>query len=91
MGAKGRNFYHDLAVRYGYEQAADEIQQLALEGRHRAAWAAVPDGLVDEVCLIGSREVIADRLEVWRESGVGTLVAGVLDVDTLRVLAELVL
>jgi len=91
MGARGRNFYHDLAVRYGYEEAADEIQRLALDGQHRAAMAAVPDALVDEVCLIGSREAIADRLEVWKESGVKTLVAGVEDVDTLRVLAELVL
>jgi len=91
MGAKGRNFYHDLAVRYGYGQAADEIQRLALEGHHRAAMAAVPDALIDEVCLIGSREAIADRIEAWKESGVTTLVAGVEDVDTLRVLAELVL
>jgi len=91
MGARGRNFYHDLAVRYGYEEAADEIQRLALDGQHRAAMAAVPDALVDEVCLIGSREAIADRLEVWKESGVTTLVAGVEDIDTLRVLAELVL
>jgi F420-dependent oxidoreductase-like protein len=91
MGAKGRNFYHDLAVRYGYEEAADEIQRLALDGKHRAAMAAVPDALIDEVCLIGSREVIADRLEAWRESGVTTLVAGIGDVETLRALAELVL
>lgn len=91
MGAKGRNFYHDLAVRYGYEEAADEIQRLSLEGRHRAAVAAVPDALVDEVCLIGSREAIADRIAAWRESGVTTLVAGTEDVDTLRVLAELLL
>ena len=91
MGARGRNFYHDLAVRYGYEEVADEIQRLALDGQHRAAMAAVPDALVDEVCLIGSREAIADRLEVWKDSGVTTLVAGVEDVDTLRVLAELVL
>jgi len=91
MGARGRNFYHDLAVRYGYEEAADEIQRLALDGKHRAAMAAVPDGLIDEVCLIGSKEAIADRLEAWQESGVTTLVAGIQDVETLRVLAELVL
>ena len=91
MGARGRNFYHDLAARYGYEEEADEIQRLALDGKHRAAWAAVPDELVDEVCLIGSREVIADRLDAWRSSGVTTLVAGVEDVATLRVLAELAL
>ncbi len=64
---------------------------MALEGRHRAAWAAVPDELVDEVSLIGSREAIADRLEAWRESGVTTLIAGAEDVDSLRVLAELLL
>jgi F420-dependent oxidoreductase-like protein len=91
MGARGHNFYHDLAVRYGYEKAADEIQRLALDGRHREAMAAVPDALVDEVSLIGSRAAIADRLEAWKESGVTTLVAGVEDLPTLRALAELVL
>lgn len=91
MGARGRNFYHDLAVRYGYEAAADEIQRLALDGKRRAAMEAVPDALVDEVSLIGSREAIAERLAVWEESGVTTLVAGVGDVETLRVLAELAL
>src|SRR6185503_9745244 len=33
MGARGRNFYNDLACRYGYEAAAKEIQDLYLDGK----------------------------------------------------------
>ena len=51
----------------------------------------VPDALVDELSLVGTREQIADRLEVWKESGVGTLQISSTDKATLRVLAELVL
>jgi F420-dependent oxidoreductase-like protein len=91
MGARGRNFYFDLACRYGYEEAATAIQDLYLAGDKEEAINRVPDRLVDETNLIGSREAIRDRLEAWRESGVTTLLISTLDVATVRTLAELVL
>jgi len=90
MGAKGRNFYFNLACRYGYEEAAARIQGAFLEGRREAAAAAVPDKLVDEVALCGPRERIADRLAIWRQSGVTTLVCVTLDPRAVRTMAELV-
>ena len=91
MGAKGKNFYHDLAHRYGHGEAADRIQELYLAGHKMEAMRAVPDALVDEVSLVGSRDRIADRLEVWQESGITTLIAGTTDLPTVRTLAELLL
>src|SRR5262249_40725319 len=72
MGARGKNFYNDLACRYGFEEAARKIQDLYLAGRKDEAAAAVPDALADEVALCGPRERIRDRLAAWRESPVGT-------------------
>lgn len=91
MGAAGRNFYNDLVCRYGYEDAAAEIQDLYLAGKVRAAMAAVPTPLIDELCLVGPRERIRDRLDAWREIGVGTLIVAPDRVETLRTLAELCL
>ena len=90
MGARGRNFYHDIACRYGYVEAARTIQDLYLAGRKAEAEASVPDALVDEVALCGPRERIRELLSVWRGSGVTTLmVAG--DRVAVRTMAELVL
>ncbi|MEA2002701.1 MAG: LLM class flavin-dependent oxidoreductase, partial [Actinomycetota bacterium] len=91
MGAKGRNFYNDLAGRYGYEAAAAEIQDLYLAGKKMEAMRAVPDALVDELSLIGTKEMIRDRLEVWEESQATTLALMPTDPVTLRTVAELVL
>jgi F420-dependent oxidoreductase-like protein len=91
MGAKGKNFYNDLAARYGYEEAAATIQERYLEGKKMEATMAVPDDLVDEVSLVGPRERVAERLEAWREAGVTTLIVSTTDPKTLRTLAELVL
>jgi len=91
MGARGRNFYNDLACRYGYEAAAKEIQDLYLDGKKAEAAAAVPDELVDEVALVGPPERIRDRLEAWKESGVGTLIVGAQQPEALELMAELVL
>jgi len=91
MGAKGKNFYNDLAHRYGYGEAADRIQSAYLEGRKMEAMQAVPDGLVDEVSLVGSKERIADRLAAWGESGATTLLVAATDLPTVRLMAELVL
>ena len=90
MGARGRNFYNDIARRYGYEAAARTIQDLYLGGKKAEAEAAVPDELVDEVALCGPRERIRERLAEWKESGVTTLmVAG--DPAAVRTMAELAL
>jgi F420-dependent oxidoreductase-like protein len=62
MGAKGKNFYNDLAARYGYEAAAAEIQDLYLAGDKGGAMAKVPGALIDEVALVGPRERVKERL-----------------------------
>ena len=89
MGARGRNFYNRLAVRYGFESEAAAIQDLFLAGRRADAAAAVPDALIDQVCLIGERGRIAERLSAFRECGVTTLIAHTREPDALRLLAEL--
>lgn len=90
MGARGRNFYYDLACRYGYEAAAVQIQDLYLAGNKAEAVAAVPDELVDSLSLCGPKARIKDRLEIWKASPVTTLNLMTSDIDALRVVAELV-
>jgi len=91
MGARGQNFYNDLMRRYGYEEAAERIQDLYLDGNKRDAAAAVPDEFVDEVALVGPKERLAERLEAWRESGATTLLASTQQPEALRALAEIAL
>ncbi|MEO6026283.1 MAG: LLM class F420-dependent oxidoreductase [Candidatus Binatia bacterium] len=88
MGARGKNFYNDLACRYGFEEAAKKIQDLYLSGKKEEAAAAVPDQLADEVALVGPPERIRERLAAWRESGVTTVVCGTRQIDALRIVAE---
>jgi len=88
MGARGRNFYHDLVVRYGYEADAARIQDLYLEGRKGEAAGAVPDALVDEVSLVGPKDRIADRLAMWREADIDTIIVGTFQTEALAALAE---
>jgi F420-dependent oxidoreductase-like protein len=90
MGARGRNFYNDIARRYGYEAAAKTIQDLYLGGNKAEAEAAVPDELVDEVALCGPRERIRERLAEWKTSGVTTIMV-VGDTEAVRTMAELTL
>jgi hypothetical protein len=73
MGAKGKNFYHTLATRYGYGPQADRIQELYLAGDKDGAAKVVPDDLVRDVNLIGTREFVKERLAAFRESGVTAL------------------
>ncbi|MGH3777272.1 MAG: LLM class F420-dependent oxidoreductase [Pseudonocardiaceae bacterium] len=73
MGAKGRNFYNDLARRYGFEVEAETIQDLYLEGKTDDAAAAVPDELLRRTSLVGPAGYLRERLEVLRGSGATTL------------------
>ncbi|MFE0672557.1 LLM class F420-dependent oxidoreductase [Streptomyces sp. NPDC058867] len=89
MGHAARNFHADLMARMGYEEQARRIQRLFLEGRREEAVLAVPDAFADEISLVGPRERIAERLELWRKGPVTDLLALSPDRRTLRLLAEL--
>ena len=73
MGSRRQNFYNRLAVRYGFEEAAKTVQDLYLDGKREEAGAALPDELIDLVTLCGPREHVRERLGVYRDAGVGTL------------------
>ncbi|MFE2278547.1 LLM class F420-dependent oxidoreductase [Streptomyces sp. NPDC059454] len=73
MGAKGKNFYNDLARAYGYEEAAERIQDLYLAGKKREAEAAVPAEFAELVSLCGPESYVRERIEAFREAGVTQL------------------
>jgi F420-dependent oxidoreductase-like protein len=81
MGSRDKNFYNALVRRYGFEEAADEVQDLYLSGKKDEAAAALPAELIDRTSLVGPKERVAERLEVYREAGVGTLVCTPIDFD----------
>jgi F420-dependent oxidoreductase-like protein len=90
MGAKGKNFHANVAIRMGYEAMVDEVQDLYLAGKKDEAAAKIPRKLIEELSLIGPPDKIRDDLEKWRESIVTTItVAG--DVNLVRQAAEIVL
>jgi F420-dependent oxidoreductase-like protein len=91
MGARGRNFYNSLVRRYGFDDAADKIQDTYLDGRQQEAIALVPDELVDELALVGPKERVRDQLAAWQASGVSTLIIATPSTVNLETLAELVL
>ena len=61
MGAKGRNFYNDVVRRYGYEEEAEKIQDLYLDGKKKEAEALVPDDLLESMSLCGPASYVAER------------------------------
>jgi F420-dependent oxidoreductase-like protein len=73
MGSRKQNFYNALVQRYGFEDAARRVQDLYLEGRKDEAAAALPGELIDTVTLVGPPDVVRERLAVYRDAGVGTL------------------
>jgi F420-dependent oxidoreductase-like protein len=95
MGSKEQNFYNALARRMGFEAAAQEVQRLFLDRKHREAAAAVPFELIDATALIGPPERVRDRLPAYAEAGVTTLSVATHDtrldrrLHTIRTMAEL--
>jgi F420-dependent oxidoreductase-like protein len=73
MGAKGRNFYNELARRYGYEAEAEEIQDLYLAGKKDEAAAKVPAEFLELTNLVGPAGYVKERIAAYKESGVNIL------------------
>jgi F420-dependent oxidoreductase-like protein len=96
MGSREKNFYNALVRRYGFDDAAREIQDLYLDGKKEEAAAAIPADLIDMVTICGPRDRVKERLEVYRDAGVGTLIVSPMAFETeqrqqtIRELAEMV-
>ena len=95
MGSRQQNFYNQLMIRYGFEGPAREVQDLYLDGRQREAAMALPDELIDTVCLCGPADRVRERIARYRDAGVNILGITPLADDLtgrltqLRILAEL--
>ncbi|GAA4488989.1 LLM class F420-dependent oxidoreductase [Rhodococcus olei] len=89
MGARGKNFYNDLACRYGYEAEAKAIQDLYLDGKKQEAAAAVPDELVRAISLIGPEGYVRERVAAFREAGATTLTVTAMAPDTAGRVAQI--
>jgi F420-dependent oxidoreductase-like protein len=84
MGSRERNFYNALVQRYGFADAASEIQDLYLDGKREEAAAAVPTELIDMVTMVGPSDRVRERLAVYRDAGVGTMLVTVVAFDPER-------
>lgn len=90
MGARGANFYNDLAGWYGFEAEAKLVQDLYLDGKKTEAAAAIPDALLEGTTLIGSEAYVRDRLAAFKAAGVTMLnVTPVGSDDPARTIARL--
>ncbi len=70
MGARGKNFYNELAQHYGYEKEAKEIQDLYLDGKKKEAEALVPMEWMEQSNLVGPASYVQERIAAFKEAGV---------------------
>ena len=90
MGAKDKNFYYNLVCDYGYEEEANQIQELYLSGKKDEAEAIFPSELLDDLTLVGTKEEIKEKFKVWKNSNVTELSIGLpVDLETIRYLNSL--
>lgn len=73
MGSAQTNFYNDAFSRSGYADTAKEVQSLWVEGRKDLAAKAVPDEMILKNHLIGTEDMVRERLRAYRDAGVTTL------------------
>jgi F420-dependent oxidoreductase-like protein len=95
MGSRKTNFYVDLTHRFGFGEVADEVQSLYLDGNREAAYAAIPDELVDATALVGTEDEVSERLSRYEAAGVDRLIVSPISpepdqrLQTVRRLASL--
>ena len=95
MGSREQNFYNRLMVTYGFERAAEEVQELYLSGRKTEAMFALPDDFIDLVSIVGTRDRARAKIKAFRDAGVDTLIVWPVMPDQevrkeqLRIIAEL--
>ena len=89
MGARGKNFYNELACQYGYEKEAREIQALYLDGHKRDAEAKVPLEWLEAGNLVGPASYVQERIAAFREAGVTSLQVSPASEDPAATIAQI--
>ena len=73
MGSRQHNFYNDAYKRAGYADEAIAVQGKWLEGKREEAVALVPDDMVLQSNLLGTEQMVRDRIRAYRDAGVTTI------------------
>jgi len=90
MGSKNSNFYYNLVCDYGYEDIAEEIQNLYLAGKKDEASKLFPSELIDELTLVGTKDEIEKKYESWSASSVSELsLSYPIDIKTIKFIKSL--
>lgn len=90
MGAKSKNFYYNLFCEYGYEDIADELQNLYLSGKKKESEQLFPRELLDELTLVGTKKDIEQKLEKWKDSNITEISLSLpIDFETVKFIKEL--
>ncbi|KQW46070.1 LLM class F420-dependent oxidoreductase [Nocardioides sp. Root1257] len=89
MGARGKNFYNELACHYGYEKEAKEIQDLYLDGKKKEAEALVPTEWLEAGNLVGPASYVQERIAAFREAGVTNLQISPVSDDPVATVAQI--
>ena len=90
MGAKSKNFSYTLFCEYGYEDIADELQNLYLSGNKKESEELFPKELLNELTLVGTKKDIEKKLETWKESNITEISLSLpIDFETVKFIKEL--
>jgi F420-dependent oxidoreductase-like protein len=73
MGSASTNFYNDAYSRQGWAEVAAAVRERWQAGDRDGAAELVTDEMVLGTTLIGTEEMVRDRLRVWRAAGVDTV------------------
>src|SRR4051812_26239228 len=88
MGAKGKNFYNNVFRRYGYEQEAEQIQNLYLDGKKDEATALVPDEYLASTAMVGDEGRVRDRIAAYKAAGVTRLSINPVGEDPMKLVEK---
>jgi F420-dependent oxidoreductase-like protein len=89
MGSASTNFYNNAFERQGYGDDVRAVQRMWLDGDKEGARKRVPTAIGLGTNLIGTDELIRDRLRLYRDAGVGTLRVTLAGDDFARQLDDL--
>ncbi|MGC0335318.1 LLM class flavin-dependent oxidoreductase [Streptomyces sp. SLBN-8D4] len=70
MGSETTNFYNNAYSRQGWAEVAAEVRERWQAGDRDGAAGLVTDDMVLATTLIGTEDMVRERLRVWRDAGV---------------------